>query len=105
MTTSNAKIPVTIVTGFLGSGKTTLMRHILGKAEGRRIAVIVNEFGELGIDGEILRGCASAATTRATQREGALRTRQRLRLLHRAGGIPARDAAARPSAATSSMPC
>lgn len=51
------KLPVTIVTGFLGSGKTTLMRHILQHAEGRRIAVIVNEFGELGIDGEILKGC------------------------------------------------
>jgi cobalamin biosynthesis protein CobW len=52
-----AKIPTTIVTGFLGSGKTTLLRHILAHAQGRRIAVIVNEFGELGIDGEILRGC------------------------------------------------
>ncbi|MBU9310758.1 cobalamin biosynthesis protein CobW [Burkholderia multivorans] len=51
------KLPVTIVTGFLGSGKTTLMRHILQQANGRRIAVIVNEFGELGIDGEILKGC------------------------------------------------
>jgi cobalamin biosynthesis protein CobW len=51
------KLPVTIVTGFLGSGKTTLMRHILQHAAGRRIAVIVNEFGELGIDGEILKGC------------------------------------------------
>lgn len=51
------KLPVTIVTGFLGSGKTTLLRHILQHAEGRRIAVIVNEFGELGIDGEILKGC------------------------------------------------
>lgn len=51
------KIPVTVVTGFLGSGKTTLLRHILDHAEGRRIAVIVNEFGELGIDGEILKGC------------------------------------------------
>ncbi|WP_447774606.1 cobalamin biosynthesis protein CobW [Variovorax boronicumulans] len=57
MTSNNAKIPVTIVTGFLGSGKTTLLRHILGNAEGRRIAVVVNEFGELGIDGDILRGC------------------------------------------------
>ena len=52
------KLPVTIVTGFLGSGKTTLLRHLLDHAEGRRIAVIVNEFGELGIDGEILKQCA-----------------------------------------------
>ena len=52
-----AKLPVTIVTGFLGSGKTTLLRHILENASGRRIAVIVNEFGELGIDGEILKRC------------------------------------------------
>ena len=51
------KIPATIVTGFLGAGKTTLLRHILANANGRRIAVIVNEFGELGIDGEVLRGC------------------------------------------------
>jgi len=51
------KIPATIVTGFLGSGKTTLLRHLLTHAEGRRIAVIVNEFGELGIDGELLLGC------------------------------------------------
>ncbi len=59
-----AKLPATIVTGFLGSGKTTLLRHILANANGRRIAVIVNEFGELGIDGDILRGAASAARTR-----------------------------------------
>lgn len=51
------KIPVTVVTGFLGSGKTTLMRHIMSNAQGLRLAVIVNEFGELGIDGEILKGC------------------------------------------------
>jgi cobalamin biosynthesis protein CobW len=51
------KIPVTIVTGFLGSGKTTLIRHLLTHNQGRRIAVIVNEFGELGIDGELLRSC------------------------------------------------
>jgi cobalamin biosynthesis protein CobW len=51
------KIPCTIVTGFLGAGKTTLVRHVLANAAGRRIAIIVNEFGALGIDGETLRGC------------------------------------------------
>jgi len=51
------KIPVTVVTGFLGSGKTTLLRHILSHAGGLRVAVIVNEFGALGIDGDILNGC------------------------------------------------
>ena len=52
-----SRIPVTIVTGFLGSGKTTLIRHLLTHNQGRRIAVIVNEFGELGIDGDLLRSC------------------------------------------------
>jgi cobalamin biosynthesis protein CobW len=51
------KIPVTVVTGFLGAGKTTLVRHLLQNNQGRRIAVVVNEFGELGIDGELLRSC------------------------------------------------
>lgn len=52
-----AKIPVTVITGFLGSGKTTLIRHLLQNNQGRRIAVLVNEFGELGIDGDLLRAC------------------------------------------------
>ncbi len=52
-----AKIPVTVITGFLGSGKTTLIRQLLKNNQGRRIAVLVNEFGELGIDGELLRSC------------------------------------------------
>lgn len=51
------KIPVTIVTGFLGAGKTTLIRHVLENARGRRLALIVNEFGDVGVDGEILRAC------------------------------------------------
>lgn len=53
----SGKIPVTVITGFLGSGKTTLIRHLLQNNQGRRIAVLVNEFGELGIDGELLRSC------------------------------------------------
>ena len=51
------KIPVTVITGFLGSGKTTLVRHLLQNSQGRRMAVLVNEFGEVGIDGDILRSC------------------------------------------------
>ena len=56
-----ARIPCTIVTGFLGAGKTTLIRHVLENAQGRRLAVIVNEFGDVGIDGEILKGCGNEA--------------------------------------------
>lgn len=52
------KIPATVVTGFLGSGKTTLLSNLLRQANGKRIAVIVNEFGELDVDAELLRGCA-----------------------------------------------
>ncbi|MBW4663422.1 MAG: cobalamin biosynthesis protein CobW [Chroococcus sp. CMT-3BRIN-NPC107] len=52
-----AKLPVTVITGFLGSGKTTLIRHLLQNNQGLRIAVLVNEFGELGIDGDILNSC------------------------------------------------
>jgi len=59
--TSFAKVPCTIVTGFLGAGKTTLIRHLLGNAGGRRLAVIVNEFGDVGVDGEILKGCGEDA--------------------------------------------
>lgn len=51
------KIPTTVVTGFLGSGKTTLLSNVLKQAAGKRIAVIVNEFGELDIDSELLRSC------------------------------------------------
>jgi cobalamin biosynthesis protein CobW len=51
------KIPATIVTGFLGAGKTSLIQNLLKKADGRRLALIINEFGEMGVDGEIVKGC------------------------------------------------
>lgn len=57
------KIPATVVTGFLGAGKTTLIRHMLENAGGRRIALIINEFGDLGVDGDILKGCGDATCT------------------------------------------
>ncbi|WP_172300215.1 cobalamin biosynthesis protein CobW [Pseudoruegeria sp. HB172150] len=58
-----AKIPATVVTGFLGAGKTTLIRHMLANANGRRIALIINEFGDLGVDGSILTGCGDETCT------------------------------------------
>ena len=61
--TSLAKVPCTIITGFLGAGKTTLVRHVLENAGGRRLAVIVNEFGDVGIDGDILKSCGSESCT------------------------------------------
>jgi cobalamin biosynthesis protein CobW len=51
------KIPATVITGFLGAGKTTLIRHMLENAGGKRIALIINEFGDLGIDRQIVNGC------------------------------------------------
>ncbi|MBC7740426.1 MAG: cobalamin biosynthesis protein CobW, partial [Candidatus Saccharibacteria bacterium] len=53
-----SKIPVTVITGFLGSGKTTLIRHLMQNPQGKRLAVLVNEFGTLGVDGDILKSCA-----------------------------------------------
>src|SRR6516164_8415831 len=55
------RVPATVITGFLGAGKTSLVRHLLAQADGRRLAVVVNEFGELGIDRELLLGCGEAA--------------------------------------------
>lgn len=51
------RVPCTVITGFLGAGKTTLVRHMLENVHGKRLAIIVNEFGDVGIDGEILKGC------------------------------------------------
>jgi len=58
---AHAKIPATVITGFLGAGKTTLIRHMLSNAGGKRIALIINEFGDLGVDGDVLRGCGAEA--------------------------------------------
>ena len=55
------KIPATVITGFLGAGKTTLIRRLLENAGGRRLALIINEFGDLGIDGEMLAGCGDCS--------------------------------------------
>jgi len=64
------KLPTTIVTGFLGSGKTTLLRHLISNANGRRLAVIVNEFGEVGVDGELLRQCGVGCDDDGEQSKG-----------------------------------
>ncbi len=55
------RVPVTVLTGFLGAGKTTLLRSLLTQADGRRIAVIVNEFGDAGFDGSLVEECAAQA--------------------------------------------
>ncbi len=60
MTSRFRKVPTTVITGFLGAGKTTLVRHLLAHAGGRRIALIVNEFGDQGVDGELLAACGPA---------------------------------------------
>jgi cobalamin biosynthesis protein CobW len=57
------KVPCTIITGFLGAGKTTLVRHLLENAGGRRLAVLVNEFGDLGFDGSFIEGCGIEGCT------------------------------------------
>ena len=100
------KVPVTIVTGFLGAGKTTLVRHVLENAEGRRLALIVNEFGDVGVDGD------DPALLRHRELPGGeyRRAGQRLHLLHggrrfRAGAGGAAGAhAARPSTSSSRRP-
>lgn len=55
-----SKTPVTVITGFLGSGKTTLIRHLMANPGGKKLAVLVNEFGSVGVDGDILKSCADA---------------------------------------------
>ncbi len=57
------KIPATVITGFLGAGKTTMIRNLLTNAGGKKIALIINEFGDLGVDGEVLKGCGAENCT------------------------------------------
>jgi len=61
MTQTTGKIPATVITGFLGAGKTTLIRKLLENADGKRIALIINEFGDVGVDGEVLKACGQSA--------------------------------------------
>jgi cobalamin biosynthesis protein CobW len=56
-----SKVPTTVITGFLGAGKTTLIRHLLENAKGRRLALVINEFGDVGVDGELVKGCNDEA--------------------------------------------
>jgi cobalamin biosynthesis protein CobW len=60
---NQAKIPATVITGFLGAGKTTMIRNLLQNAGGRKIALIINEFGDLGVDGDVLKGCGAENCT------------------------------------------
>ena len=57
----SARIPATIVTGFLGAGKTTLIRHLVESTQDRRLALVINEFGDVGVDADILRACDDEA--------------------------------------------
>ncbi|MGI9452398.1 MAG: GTP-binding protein, partial [Geminicoccaceae bacterium] len=57
------KIPTTIFTGFLGAGKTSIIQNLLRQADGRKIALIVNEFGDIGVDRELLLGCGDENCT------------------------------------------
>ena len=65
-----AKIPATIVTGFLGAGKTTLIRHLMTQLNGKRLALIVNEFGELGFDGATAMTSAAQAAVSTSRAHG-----------------------------------
>ncbi|MBB4272914.1 cobalamin biosynthesis protein CobW [Rhizobium mongolense] len=60
---SQQKIPATVITGFLGAGKTTMIRNLLSNTGGKRIALIINEFGDLGVDGDVLKGCGAENCT------------------------------------------
>ena len=81
--TNAARIPATIITGFLGAGKTTLLRHLLETARGKSLAIIVNEFGSVGVDGEVLRSCG----IESCPEENIVELVQWLPVLHRRRGF------------------
>ena len=85
-TAALTKTPCTIITGFLGAGKTTLVRHLLENAGGKRLAVLVNEFGDLGFDGDFLEGLRHCRLHEG----GCGRAAQWLHLLHRRRTISCR---------------
>ena len=92
-----SRVPVTVLTGFLGAGKTTLLRSLLTQADGRRIAVIVNEFGDAGFDGGLVEECCGKGLRARRYR----RAHQWLYLLHcrrRFHSDDGQTAGARPSA-------
>lgn len=57
MSSQSSKIPATIITGFLGAGKTSMIQHLMANANGKKLALIINEFGDMGVDGEVIKGC------------------------------------------------
>jgi cobalamin biosynthesis protein CobW len=59
----NKKIPATVITGFLGAGKTSLIRNLIENSNGKKLALIINEFGDLGVDGDVLKGCGNENCT------------------------------------------
>ncbi len=60
---NSEKIPATVITGFLGAGKTSLIRNLIENSNGKKLALIINEFGDLGVDGEVLKGCGNENCT------------------------------------------
>ncbi|MEO1090724.1 MAG: cobalamin biosynthesis protein CobW [Pseudomonadota bacterium] len=59
----SSRVPATVVTGFLGAGKTSLIRHLVSVSHGKRLALLINEFGDLGVDRDILQGCGIEGCT------------------------------------------
>ena len=73
------KTPVSIITGFLGSGKTTLISNLINKFRNGKLAIIVNEFGDLGVDGEILKSQACLMMSKLSTKKSGMK---KIRFLH-----------------------